>query len=135
MTGPLNLRLVAPNYWHSLSKVADQDLNLSNLELNFLNEFKIPSNKDLGLYIDRLYYSTPSDEPFKLSATKLHKTQTFKADFPTHHSIKLCLQGKAFSGKKTQAQKIIEKLGADKVALFDMQEIIREVLILCDPNA
>jgi len=27
----------------------------------------------------------------------------FKTDFPTHHSLKLCMLGKAYSGKKTQA--------------------------------
>jgi hypothetical protein len=44
------------------------------------------------------------------------------------------VQGKAFSGKTTQAKKIIEKLGAEKVTLFDMQEIVREAIESVDPN-
>jgi hypothetical protein len=48
MSGPLNLRLVAPKNWHLLSKVAKKDKNLSNMDLEFLNEFYIPSNKELG---------------------------------------------------------------------------------------
>jgi|TARA_B110000305_G_C19439727_1_gene641127 ABC-type polysaccharide/polyol phosphate transport system ATPase subunit len=31
-----------------------------------------------------------------------------QADFPTYHSIKLCLIGKAHSGKKTQAKMIVD---------------------------
>ena len=58
MSGPLNLRLVAPTKWHSVSKVASQDPNLQNLDLKFLDEFWIPSNKELGQQIDKLYYPT-----------------------------------------------------------------------------
>ena len=65
----------------------------------------------------------------------MDKVEPYKPNFPTHHSIKICIQGKAFSGKKTQAKKIIEKLGADKVTLFDMQEVLREALIMVDPSA
>mmetsp|Transcript_21955 Transcript_21955/g.34105 ORF Transcript_21955/g.34105 Transcript_21955/m.34105 type:complete len:154 (+) Transcript_21955:1947-2408(+) len=57
-----------------------------------------------------------------------------KADFPTYHTLKLCILGKAFSGKNTQAQLLVQKLGADKVTLFNMSEIIREALQYVDPS-
>jgi hypothetical protein len=58
--------------------------------------------------------------------------KVFKADFPTYHPIKICLIGKASSGKKTQAQLIIEKFGADKITLFNMNDIVREAFNYVD---
>ena len=58
----------------------------------------------------------------------------FVPDFPTYHPIKLCIVGKAFSGKKTQAQMIIDKFGADKLTLFNMTDIVREALNYVDPS-
>jgi hypothetical protein len=100
MSGPLNLRLVAPGKWHSLSKVSKKDQNLQNLDLKFLDEFYIPSNKELGQYIDKLYYPV-HDDAFKKSITVIDPIKTFKPNFPANHSIKICIQGKAYAGKKT----------------------------------
>lgn len=71
-----------------------------------------------------------------LMATKkdLPIAQIHQPKFPTYHSIKLCLIGKAHSGKKTQAKMIVDNLGAEKVQIFDMGEIIREAVAYIDPN-
>jgi hypothetical protein len=37
MSGPLNLRLVAPGRWHTVSKIAQNDASLNNLDLKFLD--------------------------------------------------------------------------------------------------
>jgi hypothetical protein len=44
MTGPLNLRLIAPEHWHKLAETVTG----SKIETHFLNQLYIPSNKDLG---------------------------------------------------------------------------------------
>lgn len=61
-------------------------------------------------------------------AERAHKTA-----FPSYHSLKVCILGKAYSGKKTQAQLLMEKVGAQNLTLFDMGEIIREALVYIDP--
>lgn len=76
--------------------------------------------------------TTDRSSPSKLRATT-NPVENLHV-FPTHHSIKVCIQGKAFSGKKTQAKMIIDHFGG-KVTLFDMTEIVREALGYVDPNA
>ena len=58
--------------------------------------------------------------------------KVFKPDFPTYHPIKICIIGKASSGKKTQTQMLIDKFGADKLTLFNMNDIIREAFAYVD---
>lgn len=90
MSGPLNLRLVAPSKWHTLLNVAQKDQNVWNQDLQFLNEFYIPSNKELGQYIDKLYSPT-MDDVFKTSHTTIRNEKTFKPSFPAFHPIKICI--------------------------------------------
>jgi hypothetical protein len=42
--------------------------------------------------------------------------------------------GKAYSGKKTQAQLLVDSVGSQNVTLFDMSEMIREALVYIDPS-
>ena len=56
-----------------------------------------------------------------------------KTSFPSYHNLKLCVLGKAYSGKKTQAQLLVDKIGSQNVTLFDMGEMIREALVYIDP--
>ena len=53
-------------------------------------------------------------------------------DIPNYHTLKLCLIGKAYSGKKTQAQMLHEKYG-DKLTFFNMAEVLREALNFVNP--
>ena len=69
-----------------------------------------------------------------MKKAQVTEVKPFKPDFPTYHSIKMCIIGKAYSGKKTQAQMIIDKIGADKVTLFNMNDIVREALLYVDPG-
>ena len=49
MSGPLNLRLIAPEQWHKLSEIASNQSGLGTpRDLHFLNQLYIPSNKELG---------------------------------------------------------------------------------------
>jgi len=114
-----------------------------------LNQLYIPQNKELGFYIEKLYNPVKDD----LTAARSHVTSKVNVttdrsspsklglpveesgpDFPTHHSLKVCIQGKAFSGKKTQAKFISDQFGG-KVTIFDMSDILREALAYVDPNA
>lgn len=54
-------------------------------------------------------------------------------DFPSYHPLKLCVIGRAFSGKSTQA-KYLQKILGEKVTLFEMNKIVREALAYVDPN-
>ena len=138
MTGPLNLRLVAADKWHSFKDIVQKDKNLQqrNFNLEFLNEIYVPKNRDLGRFIEKLYKKKGEDLGMSLMASKKEapSASIHKPDFPAYHSLKLCLIGKAHSGKKTQAKMIVEKLGAEKVQIFDMGEIIREAIAYVDPN-
>jgi hypothetical protein len=42
--------------------------------------------------------------------------------------------GKSYSGKKTHAQMLMDKVGASHVNIFDMGELIREALVYIDPG-
>jgi len=53
-------------------------------------------------------------------------------DFPNYHTLKLCVIGRAFSGKKTQVQLINEKLGG-KLTEFNMMDVLREALNFAKP--
>ena len=77
---------------------------------------------------------TDRSSPSKLGGMSAAEMPAQGPEFPTHHSLKLCILGKAFSGKKTQAKFISEKFGG-KVTIFDMSEILREALAYVDPNA
>lgn len=147
MTGPLNLRLIAPEQWHKLSKmVQDSGTGFSQkgIETHFLNQLHIPSNKELGQYIEKLYNPVTDELTSRpVSTRNTHRTNSklgksekpvasYKPEFPTYHSVKICVQGKAFSGKKTQAKLIAEQLGG--LTVFDMSEILREALAFVDPN-
>jgi len=68
------------------------------------------------------------------SPVKQRQSLVHKVDFPTYHTLKLCLLGRAFAGKTTQAQQLAQKLGHEKVTTFNMGEIIREALSYVDPN-
>ena len=49
MSGPLNLRLIAPEQWHKLAEIANNQSGLGTpRDLHFLNQLYIPSNKELG---------------------------------------------------------------------------------------
>ena len=52
-------------------------------------------------------------------------------DFPTYHAIKLCILGKAQSGKKTHAKMLQEKYPG--LELFVMNDILREALQYVNP--
>ena len=63
MCGPLNLRLVAADKWHQFKEILGKDVGLANTNMNltFLNELYVPKNKDLGIFLDRLYNGTKED--------------------------------------------------------------------------
>ena len=162
MCGPLNLRLVAADKWHQFKEIIEKDKGLANhnMNLSFLNELYVPKNKELGTFLDRLY-NGPKEETLKpqlpdASAGKLDASKNSKevliddgsvqgsqlkapqstghvTDFPAHHPIKLCVIGRAYSGKSTQAKALQRMLG-DKVTLFDMGQVVREALAYVDPS-
>ena len=57
MCGPLNLRLVAANKWHQFQEIIEKDATLlnNNMNLTFLKGIYVPTNKELGTFLDRLY--------------------------------------------------------------------------------
>jgi len=61
----------------------------------------VPKNQDLGRFIEKLYLKKGQDLGMSLMATKKDIPRIHQAGFPAYHSIKLCLIGKAQSGKKT----------------------------------
>jgi hypothetical protein len=66
-------------------------------------------------------------------AEEEHTDRRKDAPIPDWHTFKLCLMGKAFSGKKTTAQMIKEHLG-DQINLFVMEDIIREAFNYVNPE-
>lgn len=67
--------------------------------------------------------------------SKLNITEVIEEhipDFPTHHALKLCMLGKAQSGKKTQSQQIIDEYG---LTSFNMADILKEAFNYVNPNA
>ena len=70
MTGPLNLRLVAPDKWYAFKDLVARNPAISEKypDLNFLDSLFIPMNKDLGRFIERLY-NNQADEHINLTAT------------------------------------------------------------------
>ena len=71
-------------------------------------------------------------QPSQLT-NKATSALSVKAEFPSHHPVKLCLIGSAFSGKKSLAQSIKGKYG-ETITVFDMNEVIREALNYVDPS-
>lgn len=62
----------------------------------------------------------PADEGSAQGAqTKAPQQPAHVTDFPSYHPLKLCVIGRAYSGKSTQASVMLKALG-DKVTLFDM---------------
>ena len=114
MSGPLNLRLVASQKWNKFRDIINNDKNLTSraLDVGFLDEINIPQNVELGQYIEKLYRPKKDDmitmNPLSQRNTERsskmegNEEKVFKPDFPTYHPIKICVIGKASSGKKTQ---------------------------------
>ena len=71
MCGPLNLRLVAAEKWHQFKETVDNDKSLANhnMNLSFLNELYVPKNRELGIFLERLY-SGSKDEAANQQAAK-----------------------------------------------------------------
>lgn len=67
------------------------------------------------------------------SQSKVPQSAGHVTDFPSYHPIKLCVLGRAYSGKSTQAKALQKALG-DKVTLFDMGQVVKEALAYVDPN-
>jgi len=67
------------------------------------------------------------------STSRSPGTAAHAADFPTYHPIKLCMIGRACSGKSTQSKLLLKQLG-DKVTLFDMGQVVRDALAYVDPH-
>jgi len=143
MCGPLNLRLVAADKWHMLRDLLQKDAGFAarDPDVEYLNELYIPANRELGRFVANLYArkevfsSNPhlglaniEEQLSPREADRPHKT-----GFPSYHNLKVCILGKAYSGKKTQSQLLNDKVGAQNVTLFDMGEIIREALVYIDP--
>lgn len=63
MCGPLNLRLVAADKWHSFKDIFQKEQNLAKKgpNLGFLNELFIPKNYDLGKFVSNLYSAKPEE--------------------------------------------------------------------------
>ena len=57
MTGPLNMRLAAPEKWANIKEVVEKDASLKErgLDLGFLDEINLPQNVDLGSFVEGLY--------------------------------------------------------------------------------
>lgn len=72
MTGPLNLRLVAADKWHSFKEIVQKDKNLQqrHFNLEFLNELYVPKNQDLGRFIEKLYNNKAPDLSMSLMGNK-----------------------------------------------------------------
>lgn len=123
MCGPLNLRLVAADKWHQFRSMLNKDKPQNSQSNLYLNELFIPKNYELGKFLINMYSSSTVD-PLDGTLTKMDATLTrtlanpggpaaaelkaagskeSKLDFPDYHSLKLCLMGKAYAGKKTQA--------------------------------
>ena len=81
------------------------------------------------------------NNPFKGTNPNATATQSdrhkkaYKTDFPSYHPLKLCFLGKAMAGKRTSANYIAKKIGSEKVTIFDMNEVLREVLVYVDPSS
>jgi hypothetical protein len=48
---------------------------------------------------------------------------------PNHLSLKVCVVGRAFSGKKTQSEKLKKEFGLN---LYSMEDLVHEALEICD---
>ena len=112
MCGPLNLRLVAADKWHLLKDLiqGEQGFGAKQRDVDFLNELFIPYNKELGKFVSSLYKKPESgfNSNPALGLMNIEDQQSprgaevaFKTTFPSYHSVKLCVLGKAYSGKKT----------------------------------
>jgi hypothetical protein len=55
MCGSLNLRLVAPDKWHTLMQLIKNDNKLNPDDYGYLNELYLPKNKELGNMLENLY--------------------------------------------------------------------------------
>lgn len=65
MCGAQNLRLVAPDKWHTLNQLLKSDEQLKHLNPNdygFLNDFYLPKNLELGSMLENLYDGKVSEE-------------------------------------------------------------------------
>ena len=59
----------------------------------------------------------------------------FSGVIPSDLPLKLAILGRAFSGKKTIANMLVEKYGGEKnVRVFNMDEIIKEALDYITPK-
>jgi len=142
----------------------DSTLKDKCLDLTFLDQLYMPKNEELGTFIEQIYdpkvtddhlgFTTMQRSNISMSNPNLNITvrsnqnskqfgasvadevepEKPKSEVPDYHSLKLCLMGKAQSGKKTQAQLLTEEYG-DKLTIFNMEEIIREALSYVDPGA
>lgn len=62
----------------------------------------------------------------KLNVVLEEPASSREIEIPTWHTLKMCLIGKAYSGKKTVAQSVVDELG--NITVFDMSEVLREAL-------
>lgn len=65
--------------------------------------------------------------------TEEDQTERKQSPLPLWHTLKLCVIGKAYSGKKSAAQQIQDYIG-EHITLFNMDEILREALQYVSPD-
>ena len=73
-----------------------------------------------------------SSEPAKDSALSLPQPKA--AGIPTGLQVKLAILGRAFSGKRSVAKMLQEKMGEKNITIFDMDSIIAEALEYVTPR-
>lgn len=71
-------------------------------------------------------------EPAKESALSLPQPKV--AGIPSGLQVKLAILGRAFSGKRTLAKQLQEKMGEKNITVFDMDSIIAEALEYVTPK-
>jgi hypothetical protein len=79
-----------------------------------------PNNYALGDAIENIININFEDRPHYL-----------RPKVPHYMSLKLCLVGYSFSGKNTQAQKLLENLG---LQVFKMGDLVQEALACFEAN-
>jgi len=124
-TGQFNLRI--DPIWMDMKKVIEK----FGLNYQLLDSILPPMNIELGRLVSNIMRLPSSDSSIDSAGKEENKRKG--KDYPDFVPLKLCFLGRIFSGKRTAAQKLKEKLGGN-VKVFRMQEVIKEALDYINPK-
>ncbi|CDW87464.1 mitogen-activated protein kinase organizer [Stylonychia lemnae] len=112
-------------YWNQML-----DLNSFDFDFKFLDSLIPPHNPELGRNLKQILSSLwQTEQPDNLEESKLEET----IGIPHHLPLKLCILGKKYGGKRTVAKQI-QELYNNKVKVFKMDDLIKEVYEYVSPK-